>query len=63
MLLCVIEIYSKYAWVILATIVLLTVGLTKKTWYKISEYFPEPKSLGARVKVELDFTGYATKAV
>ena len=31
-----------------ATIVLLTVGLQK-----LSEYFPEPKSLGGRVKAEL----------
>ena len=28
----------------------------------MSEYFPEPKSLGGRVKVELDFSNYATKA-
>ena len=27
----------------------------------MSEYFPEPKSLGAKVKVELDFSKYATK--
>ena len=26
------------------------------------EYFPEPKSLGGRVKVELDLSSYATKA-
>ena len=26
------------------------------------KYFPEPKSLGGRVKVELDFSNYATKA-
>ena len=26
------------------------------------EYFPEPKSLGGRVKVELDLSNYATKA-
>ena len=25
------------------------------------EYFPKPKSLGANVKVELDFSNYATK--
>ena len=29
----------------------------------MSEYFPEPKSLGGRVKVELDLSDYATKAV
>ena len=27
----------------------------------MSEYFPEPKSLGRRVKVELDLSNYATK--
>ena len=28
----------------------------------MSEYFPEPKSLGERVKVELELSNYATKA-
>ena len=28
----------------------------------MSENFPEPKSLGGRVKVELDLSNYATKA-
>ena len=28
----------------------------------MSESFPEPKSLGGRVKVELDWSNYATKA-
>ena len=28
----------------------------------MSEYFPEPKSLGGRVKVKLDLSNYATKA-
>ena len=28
----------------------------------MSEYFPEPKSLGGSVKVELDLSSYATKA-
>ena len=28
----------------------------------MSEYFPEPNSLGGRVKVELDLSNYATKA-
>ena len=28
----------------------------------MSEYFPEPKYLGRRVKVELDLSNYATKA-
>ena len=28
----------------------------------MSEYFPEPKSSGERVKIELDLSNYATKA-
>ena len=28
----------------------------------MSEYFPEPKYLGGRMKVELDLSDYATKA-
>ena len=28
----------------------------------MSKYFPEPKSLGGRVKVELYLSNYATKA-
>ena len=28
----------------------------------MSEYLPEPKSLGRRVKVELDLSNYVTKA-
>ena len=28
----------------------------------MSEYFPEPKYLGGRVKVELDLSNYARKA-
>ena len=27
----------------------------------MSEYFPEPKSLGRKVKVELDLSNYETK--
>ena len=27
----------------------------------MSQYFPEPKSLGGKVKVELDLSNYATK--
>ena len=29
----------------------------------LCEYFPEPKSSGGRVKVELNLSNYATKAV
>ena len=46
-----------------ATIVLLIVRLIKKTWYKMSEYFEEPKSSGGRVKVEVDLSNYATKQI
>ena len=28
----------------------------------MSQFFPHPKSFGGRVKVELDFSNYATKA-
>ena len=28
----------------------------------MNEYFPEPKSLGGKVKVQLDLSNYATKA-
>ena len=27
----------------------------------MSDYFPEPKSFGGKVKVELDLSNYATK--
>ena len=29
----------------------------------MSEYFPEPKSLGQKVKVELDLSNYARKQI
>ena len=45
-----------------ATIVLLTVGLIKKDIVLMSGYFPEPKSSGGKVKIELDLSNYATKA-
>ena len=41
-------------------IIRLIVGSTKKT-VQMSEYFPEPKLLGANVKVELHLSNYATK--
>ena len=44
------------------TIILLIVGLIKKTSYK-SEYFPVPKSLRANVKAKLDFSNYAKKQI
>ena len=36
--------------------------IDKKDIVKMSEYFPERKSSGGRVKVELDLSNYATKA-
>ena len=44
-------------------IILLIVGLIKKTLYKMSQYFPKPyRSFEGNVKVELDLSSYATKA-
>ena len=46
-----------------AMIILLIVGLTKKTLYKMSQYFPKPyRHFDGNVKVELDLSCYATKA-
>ena len=42
------------------TIVILIVGLIKRHEV-ISQYFPEPKFSGKRVKVKLDLSNYATK--
>ena len=28
----------------------------------MSEYFPKPESFGGKVKIELDFSNYATRA-
>ena len=44
------------------TKVLLAVGLIKEDAVEMSEYFPEPKSSGERVTLELDLSDYATKA-
>ena len=35
--------------------------IDKNDIVEMSEYFPEPKSLGEKVKVELDLSNYATK--
>ena len=43
------------------TIIRLIVGLIQKDIVKMSEYFPEPKASGGRVKIELDLSNYATK--
>ena len=45
-----------------AMIILLTVGLIKKDAVYMSEYFPEPKPSGGRVKVELALFNYAKKS-
>ena len=42
-------------------IVHLIVGSINKKIVKISKYFPETKSSGGKVKVELDLSNYATK--
>ena len=36
--------------------------IDKKNMVQMSEYFPKPKSLGGRVKVELDLSNFPTKA-
>ena len=46
-----------------AMIILLIVGLIKKTLYKMSQYFPKPyRSFEGNFKVELYFSSYTTKA-
>ena len=35
--------------------------ISKKGIVYMTEYFPEPKSFGRRVKVELDLSNYVTK--
>ena len=43
------------------TIIRLIVGSIKKDIVQLSEDFPEPKSLGGKVKLQLDLSNYATK--
>ena len=44
-------------------VVHLIVGLTKKTLYKMSQYFPKPyKPFGGDINVKVDLSNYATKA-
>ena len=44
-------------------IVHLIVGLTKKTLYKMSQYFPKPyKPFGGDINVKVDLSNYAAKA-
>ena len=40
-------------------IIHLIAGLTKKTYYKMSQYFPEP--FGRDINVKVDLSNYATK--
>ena len=43
-------------------IILLIVGLIKKTLYKMSQYFPRPyKQFGGDINVTIDLSNYATK--
>ena len=44
-------------------VVHLIVGLTKKTLYKMSQYFPKPyKPFGGDINVNVDLSNYVTKA-
>ena len=41
----------------------LIVGLTKKTLYKMSQYFPKPyKPFGGDINIKVDLSNYAAKA-
>ena len=43
-------------------IILLIVGLMKKTLYKMSQYFPKPyEPFGGDINVRVDLSNYATK--
>ena len=42
-------------------IIVLTVGLIKKTKYKMGDYLTDYKSRSSNVKVELSLSNYATK--
>ena len=42
-------------------IIHLIVGLIKKAFYKMSQYFPPYRNFAGSVKVELDLSSYATK--
>ena len=45
-------------------VILLIVGLIKKTLYKISQYFPKPyEPFGGDINVKVDLSIYATKDV
>ena len=43
-------------------IILLTVGLIKKTLYNMSQYFPKPyRNFGGNIALKVDLSNYATK--
>ena len=43
-------------------IILLIAGLIKKTWYKMSQYFPKPyEPFGGNINVKVDLSNYARK--
>ena len=44
-------------------IILLIVGLIKKTLYNMSQYFPKPyRNFGGNIALKVDLSNYATKA-
>ena len=44
-------------------IILLIAGLIKKTFYKMSQYFPKPyEPFDGDINVKIDLSNYATKA-
>ena len=44
-------------------IILLIVGLIKRTLYKMSQYFPKPyEPFGGDINIKFDLSNYATKA-
>ena len=48
--------------IIFIMIILLIVGLIKKTFYKMSQYFPKPyEPFGGDINVTVDLSNYATK--
>ena len=43
-------------------IIRLILGLIKKTFYKMSQYFPKPyRSFGENINVKVDLSNYVTK--
>ena len=45
-----------------AMIIYLIVGLTKRTLYKMSQYFPKPyEPSGGEINIKVDLSNYVTK--